>query len=141
MDCFPRILRLCFATILTFIIVMPSFAGSCITPDAAERAKKEVTAGSFVRLPEMAKRKVIGSWLRVAGQTTSIEQVANRYFMVSRTRFCDTGNQGWPLTKSGGQYLDANGDRYRIMHSGQLGVFDSQGPVDTYKMNAGVCPD
>jgi hypothetical protein len=131
----------CAAALVTWTTSAASYAGTCAPPDAAERAKKEVSGGSFVKLPEMEKRTVIGSWLRVSGHTTSIEKVGNRYFMVSRTRFCDTGTQGWPLTKSKGQYLDENGDRYEVLANGRLGVFEGRRMVDSYKFNAGVWPE
>ncbi|MCS0584845.1 hypothetical protein NX784_24975 [Massilia pinisoli] len=120
---------------------VPATAASCVPPDAAERAKKEFSGGSLVRLPELSKRKVLGTWLRRPGETTSIEKVGNRYFMVSRNRFCDTGSVGWPLTKHGEQYLDENRDQYRVLRDGQLGVFDDQGPVEKYKANEGVWPN
>lgn len=86
------------------------------------------------RLPPVRQRELVGTWAESTfNLTMSIEKVGNKVYRVYRSAYCDSGSQGERLREAGDRYYvvgSSNGDYYQIQPSGELGVFDNDGPIE-----------
>ncbi|WGG52159.1 hypothetical protein [Rugamonas sp. DEMB1] len=88
------------------------------------------------KLPPVRQRKIIGTWAQSTfNLTLSLEQVGAKVYSVRRNAYCKSGDRGEMLkTGPGKRYSvigSGTGNYYEVLPSGDLGVFDRDGRVDT----------
>lgn len=97
------------------------------------------------RLPPERQRAVIGTWVAPLDKVTmSLERADGKVYLVYRDAHCGSGDRGEPLrTLSDKRYaiIDSrNGDYFQVLPSGDLGVFDRDGRIDTVPKHEGLYP-
>ena len=109
--------------------------------------EKEPGIGSDhgTKLPPVRQREIIGTWVPSSFDLTlSLERVNGRVYKVYRSAYCASGDRGELLqTRSNGRYAvvgSANGDYYQVTASGDLGVFDRVGSIDTLPKHFALHP-
>ncbi|QNA89689.1 hypothetical protein G4G28_16620 [Massilia sp. Dwa41.01b] len=108
---------------------------------------KEPGIGSTdgTKLPPVRQREIIGTWVTFGfNLTTSLERVGGKVYKVDRSAYCASGDRGELLrARSNGRYAvigSAHGDYYQVTASGDLGVFDRAGSIDTLPKHFALYP-
>ncbi len=109
--------------------------------------KVEPGAGSDSdpKLPPVRERKILGTWAHaIFNLTMSLEQVGTKVYRVRRSAYCNSGDRGELLKTGTGQRYSvigsSAGDYYQILPSGDLGVYDREGRVDTLPVHFALHP-
>jgi hypothetical protein len=134
--------------LLQFVAVTLAFCASAANaaPDLTCRAGKEPGLsyhGDRVKLPPLAQRKILGTWLHTDNHlAVSLEAAGNSVYEVVRSQYCTSGSHGRRLNASqGGVYPLGRGEYYRIEPNGDLGVYDGDGRFDVYTRRSKVFAD
>ena len=101
-----------------------------------------------VDLPPTEQRVIVGTWLEWIGSTTCtkrIEKVKTKLYMVLRCADGSGGKTGNELvkvsaTKFRPKAASRYGDYYVIFAGGELGVYDTQGPIATLPKHPRLWP-
>jgi hypothetical protein len=102
---------------------------------------KSINWPNEVVLPPLNERKVIGTWEVWPEVTMSIEEVRGNTYSVLRSKYCESGSKGTPLTRQGRRYMESgnsNGKYYVILPSGELAAHDRQGYIESYEKQSGL---
>lgn len=115
-------------------------ASSAIAAGGSYKSKDDIT------LPPQEQRLVVGTWFdKDTRCTRSFEEVKKRIFLVLRCSDGSGGSDGRELVRiSQFKYKkkekSRTGDYYLIHADGTLGIYDSQGVIDTLPRHSALRP-
>jgi hypothetical protein len=110
-----------------------------------DKVEPGISLGLGTKLPPVRQRKIIGTWADpMMNLTLSIEKVGKKVYRVRRSAYCSSGDRG-ELLRAGSSKLfgvigSTAGDMYEIDESGDLGIFDRDGKIDTLPAHFGLHP-
>lgn len=117
---------------ISIIFSPPTFAARVIVKDNL----------GFEQIPKTGERHVVGTWfLKETGCTRSIEEVGERFYMVSRCKH-KAPERGLPLQKINEQLYTGRTTNwsYEIIDGGALKMFNARGAEYYAKPHAGLWP-